>query len=167
MTTIQVMKMAQGVEWALHACVNLAWAGDERPLPVGTLAELNGLPAPYLNKQLQALARAGILTSSPGARGGFSLARPPDEITVLDVVQAVDGEAGAFRCTEIRQQGPLAAPRTASRTPCQIASVMGRAEAAWRAELASETIGDLAGQVEAKVPQTPVRIRRWLAARAG
>jgi hypothetical protein len=44
---------------------------------------------------------------------------------------------------------------------------MGRAEAAWRAELASETIGDLAGQVEAKVPQTPVRIRRWLAARAG
>ena len=165
MGTIQVMKMGQGVEWALHACVNLAWAGPEQPLPVAALAELNGLPAPCLNKQLQALARAGVLTSTPGARGGFSLARPPEDITVLDVVQAVDGEEGAFRCTEIRRQGPLAASRTATRTPCQIASVMGRAEAAWRAELAAETIAGLAGQVEAKVPQTPVRIRRWLAER--
>ncbi|MBN9023815.1 MAG: Rrf2 family transcriptional regulator, partial [Rhizobiales bacterium] len=115
MGTIQVMKMGQGVEWALHACVNLAWAGPEQPLPVAALAELNGLPAPYLNKQLQALARAGVLTSTPGARGGFSLARPPEDITVLDVVQAVDGEEGAFRCTEIRRQGPLAASRTATR----------------------------------------------------
>jgi Rrf2 family protein len=167
MGTIQVMKMAQGVEWALHACVNLAWAGPERPLPVAALAELNGLPAPYLNKQLQALARAGILVSTPGARGGFSLARPAAEITVLDVVQAVDGDEGAFRCTEIRQQGPFTAPRGSFRTPCEIASVMGRAEAAWRAELAAATIAGLAGQVEAKVPQTPVRIRRWLEERAG
>ena len=167
MGTIQIMKMGQGVEWALHACVNLAWAGPERPLPVAALAELNDLPAPYLNKQLQALARAGVLTSVPGARGGFSLARPAEDITVLDVVQAVDGTEGAFRCTEIRQQGPLPASRSASRTPCQIASVMGRAEAAWRAELAAETIAGLAGQVEAKVPQTPVRIRRWLEERAG
>ena len=167
MGTIQIMKMAQGVEWALHACVNLAWAGPDRPLPVAALAELNGLPAPYLNKQLQALARAGVLTSTPGARGGFSLARPASEITVLDVVQAVDGTEGAFRCTEIRQQGPLPASATASRTPCSIASVMRRAESAWRAELAAETIAGLAGQVEAKVPQTPVRIRRWLEERAG
>ena len=162
MATIQVMKMGQGVEWALHACVNLALVGPERPLPVSALAELNDLPAPYLNKQLQALARAGVLTSTPGARGGFSLARAPEDITVLDVVQAVDGTEGAFRCTEIRQQGPMGASRRDVRTPCQIASVMSRAESAWRAELAAETIAGLAGQVEAKVPQTPVRIRRWL-----
>ncbi|WP_254127286.1 Rrf2 family transcriptional regulator [Aquihabitans sp. G128] len=159
--------MGQGVEWALHACVNLAWAGPERPLPVATLAELNGLPTPYLNKQLQALARAGVVTSTPGARGGFALARPPEEITVLDVVQAIDGTEGAFRCTEIRQQGPLPAGRGAFRSPCQIASVMGRAEAAWRAELAAETVAGLAGEVAAKVPQTPVQIRRWLADRTG
>jgi len=167
MGNIQVMKMGQGVEWALHACVNLAWAGPQQPLPVAALAELNGLPAPYLNKQLQALARAGILTSTPGARGGFSLARPAAEITVLDVVQAVEGDEGAFRCTEIRQQGPFPSGRTAFRTPCQVATVMHRAEAAWRAELAAETIAGLAGQVEEKVPQTPVRIRRWLEERAG
>lgn len=167
MSTIQIMKMGQGVEWALHGCVNLAMAGPHQPLPVATIAELNGLPAPYLNKQLQALARAGILTSTAGARGGFSLARPADEITVLDVVQAVDGEEGAFRCTEIRQQGPFPGGRGAFRDPCQIAAVMHRAEAAWRAELAATTVADLASQVEAKVPQTPVRIRRWLEERAG
>jgi len=159
------MKLGRGVEWALHACVQLAWSGPDRPLPVAALAELNGLPAPYLNKQLQALARAGVLRSTSGARGGFSLARPPQEITVLDVVQAVDGDEGAFRCTEIRRQGPLGASARASRTPCEIASVMGRAEAAWRAELAAATIAGLAGEVEAKVPQTPVKIRRWLAER--
>jgi Rrf2 family protein len=167
MVNIQDMKMGQGVEWALHACVNLAWAGSDRPVPVAALAELNELPLPYLNKQLQALARAGILTSHAGPRGGFALARPPAEITVLDVVQAIDGTEGAFRCTEIRRRGPLPASARDARTPCQIASVMGRAEAAWRAELAAETIADLAGQVEAKVPQTPVRIRGWIAERAG
>ncbi|WP_426570814.1 RrF2 family transcriptional regulator [Aquihabitans sp. McL0605] len=165
MSTIQIMKLGQGVEWALHACVHLAMAGPDRPVPVASLAELNDLPAPYLNKQLQALARAGVLTSTPGARGGFSLARPPERITVLDVVQAVDGTEGAFRCTEIRRQGPMGASARESRTPCQIAAVMGRAEAAWRAELAATTIAGIAGQVEAKVPQTPVRIRRWLAER--
>jgi Rrf2 family protein len=158
------MKMGQGVEWVLHACVNLAWAGAERAQPVAALAELNGLPAPYLNKQLQALARAGILESTPGARGGFSLARAPEDISVLDVVQAIDGSEGAFRCTEIRRQGPL--PASGGRGACQIASVMGRAEAAWRAELAAESIADLAGDVAAKVPGTPVRIRRWLEDRA-
>ena len=167
MATIQVMKMGQGVEWALHACVQLAWAGPERPQPVAALAELNGLPAPYLNKQLQALTRAGILTSTPGARGGFTLARTPDAITVLDVVQAIDGTEGAFRCTEIRRQGPLGASARESRTPCQIAAVMGRAELAWRAELEAQTIADLAAEVETNVPQTPVRIRGWLEARAG
>ena len=167
MSTIQIMKLGQGVEWALHACVQLAWAGPERPLPVAALAELNALPAPYLNKQLQALARAGVLTSTPGARGGFALARAPEEITVLDVVQAVDGTEGAFRCTEIRRNGPLGASARDSRSPCQIASVMGRAEAAWRAELAAETIAGLADEVTTKVPQTPVRIRRWLEQRAG
>lgn len=167
MATIQVMKMAQGVEWALHACVNLAWAGPERPLPVAALAELNDLPTPYLNKQLQALARAGVLTSTSGARGGFALARAPEDITVLDVVQAIDGTAGAFRCTEIRRQGPLAASARDSRAPCSVAAVMGRAEAAWRAELGAETIAGLAGEVAGKAPQTPVRIRRWLEERAG
>lgn len=161
------MKLGQGVEWALHACVNLAWAGPDRPLPVATLAELNGLPAPYLNKQLQALARAGVLTSTSGARGGFSLARSAASITVLDVVQAVDGAEGAFRCTEIRRQGPLAASARATRTPCRIASVMGRAESAWRAELAAVTIADLDAAVASDSPQTPVRIRRWLEDRTG
>lgn len=156
------MKMNEGVEWALHTCVNLAWSTSARPLPVILLAEINDLPAPYLNKQLQAMVRAGILTSGAGPRGGFSLARPAEDISVLDVVQAVDGTQGAFRCTEIRRRGPLGGSPRARRGSCEIASVMGRAEAAWRSELAATTIAELAAEVTAKAPQTPVRVRRWI-----
>ena len=67
------MRTSQGVEWALHACLNLSWL--DAPAPTGTLAAFYDLPPAYLNKQLQALVRAGILTSTPGPRGGFQLAR--------------------------------------------------------------------------------------------
>ena len=53
---------------------------------------------------------AGVLRTVKGARGGYRLARPPAEITVLDVVEAIDGDESAFRCTEIRRRGPLAMP---------------------------------------------------------
>jgi Rrf2 family protein len=158
--------MNQGVEWAIHGCVTLAWVGPDTAVPVARLAELNDLPAPYLNKQLQALARAGILGSTRGPKGGFTLARSPAQISVLDVVLAIEGDQEAFRCTEIRQRGPLPPSRRDCRTPCQIASVMHEAEQAWRATLAGRTIADIAAEVEATSPGTPVRIRTWTAGAA-
>jgi Rrf2 family protein len=162
----RTVRMNQGVEWAIHGCVTLAWVGPDTAVPVARLAELNDLPAPYLNKQLQALARAGILASTRGPRGGFTLARSPDDISVLDVVLAIEGEQEAFRCTEIRQRGPLPASKRDCRAPCQIASVMHEAERAWRRTLAARTIADIASEVEAKSPETLVRIRRWTAGAA-
>nr|BFE48023.1 hypothetical protein GCM10017745_14500 [Saccharothrix mutabilis subsp. capreolus] len=103
--------MGEGVEWAVHCCLNLAWIG-ERAIPATRLAAYYELPAAYLNKQLQALARAGLLTSTPGPRGGFRLARAPERITLMDVVSAVEGPDQAFRCTEIRHRGPAAGTAT-------------------------------------------------------
>ncbi|MEU7532473.1 Rrf2 family transcriptional regulator, partial [Saccharothrix sp. NPDC042600] len=105
------MRMGEGVEWAVHCCLNLAWIG-ERAIPATRLAAYYELPAAYLNKQLQALARAGLLTSTPGPRGGFRLARAPERITLMDVVSAVEGPDQAFRCTEIRHRGPAAGTAT-------------------------------------------------------
>ncbi len=59
------MRMSEGVEWALHCCVTLAWLGDERPVSTARLASSFELPPAYLNKRLQALVRAGILSSTP------------------------------------------------------------------------------------------------------
>ena len=68
--------MNEGVEWAMHSCVNLSWLPGEA-VTAKRLAAFYDLPTAYLNKQLQALTRAGILTSVSGPKGGFQLARDP------------------------------------------------------------------------------------------
>lgn len=147
------VRMSQGVEWTLHVCLTLAWIEDDEPVKVSQLASSHGLPAAYLNKQLQALTRAGILESVPGARGGFRLARPPSKITLMDVVAAIEGTQDAFRCTEIRRQGAGAdLPRSHFDAPCAISTSMRRAELAWRRELASRTIADLRDEVDSHAP---------------
>ncbi|GAA1545661.1 RrF2 family transcriptional regulator [Nocardioides humi] len=140
------MRLSAGVEWALHCCVVLSQA--EQPVPSARLAELHGVSKTYLAKHLQALARAGIARPSEGRDGGYVLMREPTRITVLDVVQAIDGTDPAFRCTEIRQQGELALPPRECRTPCGIARVMADAERAWRRSLAETTIAQLAGTLD-------------------
>ena len=142
------MKLSAGVEWSLHCCVVLSQA--ERPVPSARLAELHGVSKTYLAKHLQSLARAGLVQPAEGRDGGYVLTRAADRITVLDVVQAVDSEDPAFRCTEIRQQGVLAAPPEACRSACGIAKVMADAEKAWRASLSGTTIADLAATFDTR-----------------
>ncbi|MDV5146851.1 Rrf2 family transcriptional regulator [Streptomyces sp. SBC-4] len=155
--------MSEGVEWALHSCLNLAWIGSERAVTAARLAAYHELPAAYLTKQLQALARAGIVTSVSGPKGGFRLARGLDRITLMDVVAAVEGPEEAFRCTEIRQQGPGAGPPGAYAAECAIAGAMGRAELAWRRELMAQTLDDVRERAELQAPAAPGRIRHWFA----
>jgi Rrf2 family protein len=144
--------MSDGVEWALHSCTVLATLPSDQALPAAKLAELHDLPPAYLAKHLQAMAAAGITEAVPGPRGGYRLARPPAEISLLDVVQAVDGSERAFRCSEIRQRGPVAGPPSAYRGRCGIARAMDRAEDAWRAELAATTVADLVADLLVSVP---------------
>ena len=156
------MRMSAGVEWAVHCCIVLSQA--EEPVPAQRLAEFHGVSRTYLAKHLQQLARAGLVSSTEGRVGGYTLTRPADEITVLDVVQAIEGSDSSFRCTEIRQNGPLPASPQACRRPCGVARVMYAAEDAWRASLAGVTIADIVGTVEKETSrQTFVRVRDWLA----
>jgi len=157
------MRMSGGVEWALHCSVVLTAA--DRPVPAARLAELHDVSSTYLAKQLQALSRAGIVRSVQGHAGGYVLTRAPGEITVLDIVEAVDGARPAFVCTEIRQRGPLATPAGACVTPCPISRAMTAADDAWRASLGAVTIADLAAEVtEDYGPSTFAGLRAWLAA---
>ncbi len=139
--------MGQGVEWGAHCCLLIGWLGGEQAVPTSRLAEAFELPTAYLNKCLQALSRAGILSSTAGAKGGFRLARPLAEITLLDVVVAIEGPDEAFHCTEIRKKG-MGADRPPSDfvQPCGISRAVRRAELNWREELASHTLADLALQ---------------------
>ena len=157
------MKLSDGVEWATHCCALLALVPPDSALPAARLAEFHGVPAAYLAKHLQALARAGIVESTQGQRGGYRLARPAAEISLLDVVLAVDGDEPAFRCTEIRQRGPAALPPETYTIPCGITRAMRRAEAAWRASLADTSIGDLVRGLARDVrPEAAVKAAAWM-----
>ena len=155
-----IMRLPEGVEWALHCSWLLAQARDGDALTARRLAEFYGLPEAYLAKLLKALVRAGLLSATSGPRGGFRLARPPGAITVADVVEAVEGRGALFQCTEIRQRGPVPLTGAACRKPCGIAEVMYRAERAWRNELAATTIADL---IETSGVGAVTRVNTWLA----
>ncbi len=81
--------ISQTTEYALRAVVWLA-ANPEKPLTAQQIAEATRVPAGYLAKVLQGLSRAGLLNSQRGLGGGFTLARAPTQMTMWEVVQAVD-----------------------------------------------------------------------------
>ena len=85
-------------EYALRALTYITVNSDSELIRTQEIAEAEGLPAPFLAKLLQQLARSGILVSVKGPKGGFGLARPPKEISLLEVVTAIDGEDGFMRC---------------------------------------------------------------------
>jgi len=146
------MRLGEPVEWALHCTTVLALLPADAALPASKLAEFHGVPAAYLAKSLQSLARAGIIDSVPGRHGGYRLGRPPADITLLDVIEAVEGREQSFRCTEIRKRGPAkVSPRLYSPV-CAIAEAMYRADEAWRAELRTTTVADLLQKLAATVP---------------
>lgn len=154
--------MNEGVEWALHSCVNLCFVPGEA-VTAKRLAAFYELPTAYLNKQLQALTRAGILSSTSGPKGGFQLAKPADKITLLDVVVAIDGADDAFRCTEILKAGPGADQKADYRMTCLVSQSMRKAELTYRRELAGKTIADIVAEVEETYPDTADNTRQWFA----
>jgi Rrf2 family protein len=157
------VKLSDGVEWGLHCAAFLAVLPPELILPAKALAEYHGVSESYLLKQLQALTRAGLLQSIPGPKGGYRLARAADTITLLDVVEAIEGTDAAFRCAEIRQCGPAALEKSAYRLPCKINVTMLRAEAAWKEVLRAQTLAELAASVAGSLdPRVVEKALPWL-----
>lgn len=160
------MKMSEGVEWTAHACALLAALPPGMGLPANVLAEFHALAPAYMAKHMQALARAGVVESIRGPRGGYRLARPAAEITLWDILEAIETDQPAFRCSEIRQQGPCAG--TDFRKPCEIHAAFNKAEQAWRGELKSITLATIAADVARKMtPQRRAELTQWLQEKLG
>jgi Rrf2 family protein len=157
------MRLSEGVEWTVHCCTLLAVLPPDTCLTGARLAEFHGVPGPYLGKHLQALTRAGVLESVPGPKGGYRLARSAADLTVLDVVEAIDGSEPAFTCTEIRRRGPAGGlPAREYPKPCGIHALMDRADQAWRRELAAVSIADIAiGVAQSVTPKVAVKAAAW------
>jgi Rrf2 family protein len=144
------------VEYALHC---LLWLDPSRETPASSrdLAELSGVSPALVAKLLPKLEKAGVLEAHGGIAGGYRLARPADQITVLEVVDAVDGGKRLFGCKDVRLKCPLFGgdpPDWASRGLCAIHAVMVRAENSMRREMSRTTLLDIAKAVGAKAPAT-------------
>lgn len=134
------MQISKGVEWAVHAAALLCAVPEGRDLRADALARFHGVPAAYMAKQLQALSKAGLVNSNRGARGGYTLAKPPADISLLDILIAIEGTQSAFRCTEIRQNGPCPSRSEDCQTPCPIAAAFLQAEQTYRNALRGVTL---------------------------
>jgi Rrf2 family protein len=123
--------------YALQALAHLAAAGGGRPVAAPAIARARGIPAQFLRKVLQALASAHLLRSHKGPGGGYLLARPAEGITLLEVVEAVDGP--------LRGRVPRAA---GSRDPldARLLEVCAAAAGRVRRRLGRVRLADLAGK---------------------
>ena len=92
------MIYSRSAEYAIRAFVNLSRVSEGKYAMVKHIAQEEGIPAHFLAKILQQLARKGLLRSSKGPTGGFSLRRKPNEISLMDIVQALDGLNDYEKC---------------------------------------------------------------------
>ena len=118
--------------YALRALVELHRQGDSGPVPIAELARRREIPVQFLEQLFATLRRAGVLRSQRGVKGGYSFGRPATEVTVLEVVELLDGPVG---------QGST--------------GVFADAAGAARAVLAASTIADVAEQ-EARATGAPM-----------
>jgi Rrf2 family protein len=80
--------------YAVSALVELHRHGDSAPVPIAELAKRREIPVQFLEQLFATLRRAGLLRSQRGVKGGYSFARAADQVTVLEVVELLDGPVG-------------------------------------------------------------------------
>src|SRR5689334_7426296 len=123
-------------DYALRAILVLAQASDGRPLRAEQIARATGSPANYLAKTLNALAKAGLVTSTRGPFGGFVLAVPAAELTLAHIIDCFDEPRPQTRCL-------LGSAPCDPRHPCAAHERWTAVKAARRAALADTTVADL------------------------
>jgi Rrf2 family protein len=146
------MILKSQVEWVLHCCAILAGLPDNRYLSTKALAEFHGVPKEYLSKALQSLSHASIVETTLGPSGGYRLAKRPTDITFLDIVEAVEGKASTFVCSNIRANNPCRPTDYCESRPCPVARIMWEADEEWRKKLRSVKLSDLVDTLSKEIP---------------
>lgn len=134
------------VEYSLHC---LVWLVHKPASPVSSreLAEMQGISASFVAKLLPRLERAGIVQAVGGISGGYRLRRAARDISVMDIIDAVEGGKRLFTCHNVRSRCILfggVPPNWSTEGICGIHAVMLEAETAMRAKLSQTTLADLA-----------------------
>jgi Rrf2 family transcriptional regulator, iron-sulfur cluster assembly transcription factor len=131
------MKLTRGGEYGIRGVLYLAQQDDGKVSMLSAIAQAQDVPPRFLAKIFQALAKAGVVKSHRGAKGGFSLARPATEISIKDVIEAVEGPIYLNVCLT----GPGECDRDIT---CSMHAVWEDAQAKMMSVLAKANFGDLA-----------------------
>jgi Rrf2 family cysteine metabolism transcriptional repressor len=107
--------------YALSALVELHRQGATGPVPIAELARRREIPVQFLEQLFATLRRAGILRSQRGVKGGYTLARPADEVTVLELVELLDGPLGSTSAGVFAQAAQAASAVLAEATVASVA----------------------------------------------
>ncbi|MCM3033126.1 MULTISPECIES: Rrf2 family transcriptional regulator [unclassified Niallia] len=134
------MKYSKATNYALHTMVYLSLMPKGKLVGVEQLAKIQDLSPTYLSKILTKLVKAGLIESTPGVNGGYSIVKHSREISFLDVIQAIEGKTSLFSCSREHED--------AKNGVCLIENVMMEAERNMADELANKYIIDIAAKLE-------------------
>jgi Rrf2 family protein len=160
------------VEYGIHCLLFLVGSDGSDGVAMSSreLAELQGISPSFLAKIFPKLEKAGIVMASEGVRGGYKLARPAEQISFLDIIDAIEGEKPLFDCQDVRERCLLFGgdpPGWATRGHCSIHAVMLEAEKAMRDALAERTLAQVGAAFVSKAPETFLsEVTAWMGGRA-
>src|SRR5689334_10326427 len=108
------MMFSTKAEYGVRVMVELARRAGDDPIPLAEIAAHDGLPLAYLEHLVARLRKAGLVESRRGSRGGYMLARPAAEITMAEVVEALEGSIAPIECISEASDGSIVCAREAS-----------------------------------------------------
>ncbi len=138
------MKLSTKARYGVRAMVNIALNQKEGPVQLSTIAEKEEVSEKYLEHLFRQLKARGLVLSQRGARGGYILARPPQEITLYEIVKALEGDLAPVNC--------LIKASSCSRSPiCATRDVWSGLQKSIENYLKSKTLWELAREQEGKI----------------
>jgi Rrf2 family protein len=138
------------VELARRAC-----EGDDRVVPLAEIAEHDGMPLAYLEHLVARLRKAGLIDSRRGSRGGYMLARPAEQITTAEIVEALEGSIAPIECISQGPDGTIVCSRESDpKHVCPTKLLWTKVRFAIVGALEDTTLADLL--VPARVTPSPV-----------
>jgi Rrf2 family cysteine metabolism transcriptional repressor len=133
-------------EYGVRVMAHLARSGGESPISLGTIADAEGLPLAYLEHLVQRLRKAELVESRRGAQGGYTLAREAGDITMAEVVRALEGEIAPIECISADADGALICSREhhENHEPCPTKLLWTRVQGSIVRTLNDMTLADIA-----------------------
>jgi Rrf2 family protein len=137
------MRLSRRSEYGLRALIDLVRHEDEGPIALGALATRNQLPAKFLEQIMTTLKHAGIVRTTLGSRGGYTLAADPSAVSIGRVIRLLDGALAPLDCVSLRYYDPCSCVDEAV---CPLRDVMIDVRDAMLEILDSETLAELAAR---------------------